>query len=670
VQLSAIRACGQTLVVGALLAVMSACGGGGGGGGGSPNPVLGTLTFTTNENVALNGTLTATDPGGSAVTFTASGNPTSGTLAGLPGSGAFTYTPNANFTGSDSFGVTAADAAGNKSTGTVKITVSVDTAPAAGNAVVQSNDGKNVNILQSASDPEKDPLTLTITSGPNVGSATVNADGTVTVSGAKGLVTFGYTVTDPTGLHAAGSAAVFVGVAPFRAAFVADSGTNGAYEVFLTDFVSQPTQISTATQGTLRLKGFAIADNGSTVAYRTQDTNSASTTSLSFVRTATPATQVAIPIPNGLTPILDGNGKDQFVVSPDGTWIALIAGAGGSNSLYLVNTTTTTATAVVPSVGSSAAIFASQPTFTSDSKSVYFLASGQANGTNKSLFVVSTASLATPVMVSDLSRPFTSDEISAYSVAPNQSRIVFQGNRGGSLGIFYVDPAHLTQITQVNADITAAAITSSTVGLLPGLGGSNTGTKVAYDVGIPSVAPESVGIYVADVPPASPPAPQFVASIERVLGFSPDDSKLLYTSESLGSPPSSSSQVFEIGAGAGNSGTQLGNGDQGWYDSGGNIVLVANSLASGGAILSSNTRPFGSPSSLTATGTAAFDLDVSGVSQGVVIYGQAANTGTAPPAVTLQLFDVATSNAHPVTLKSSGASPVGLTTYVSKVVSK
>jgi hypothetical protein len=662
VQLSVIRACARVSVVGSLLAVMSACGGGGGGGG-SPNPSLGTLTFTTNENVALNATLTATDPGGSAVTFATTSNPTSGTLSGLPGTGAFTYTPNANFTGSDSFGVSATDAAGHATAGTVKITVSVDQAPTASSATVQSNDGKNVNILQSANDPDKDPLTVTITSGPNVGTTTVNADGTVNVSGSKGLVTFGYTVTDPSGKSANANAAVFVGVTPFRAAFVADSSTNGSYEVFLTDFVSTPTQITTATQGTLKLKGFAAANNGSTVVYRTQDTNTASTTSLWFVRTATPATQIAVPIPSGLTPVLDGNSRDQFVVSPDGNWIALIAGAGGSSSLYLVNTTAATpvATAVVPTVGGSAATFASQPTFTSDSKSVYFLASSQTTGANKSLFVVATSSLSTPVMVSDLSRPFTSDEISAYSVAPNQSTIVFQGNRSGTIGIFYVDPAHLTQITPVNPSITAAAITSSTVGVAPGLGGSNTGTKVAYDVGIPVAAPESVGIYVASVPPASPAVSQFVASIEQVIGFNPDDSKLLYTD---------GSQVSEIAAAAGNSGQQIGNGNQGWYDSGGNIVLVAKTLSSGGATLSSNTRPFASPAALTATGTAAFDLDVSGVAEGVAIYGQAANTGTAPPSVTLQLVDVAASNTTPIKLKSSGATPLDLTTYTSKLVSK
>ncbi len=663
-RLSAIRACARVGVVGALLTVMSACG----GGGGSPNPTLGSLTFTTNENVALSATLTATDPGGSAVTFATTSSPASGTLTGLPGTGAFTYTPNANFTGSDSFGITATDTAGHASSGTVKVTVTVDQAPTANNAVIQSNDGKNVDILQSASDPDKDPLTVTITTAPNIGTATVNADKTVTVAGSKGLVTFGYTVTDPSGKAASGNAAVFVGVSPFRAAFVADSSTNGSYEVYLTDFVSPPTQISTATRGSLRLKGFAIADNGSTVVYRTQDINTASATSLSFVRTATPATQTAIPIPNGLTPVLDGNGKDQFVVSPDGSWIALIAGAGGSSALYMVNTATAAATAVVPSLGGSPAVFASQPTFTLDSKSVYFLASGQSNGNNKSLFVVATSSLSTPVMVSDLSGAFTSDEISAYSVAANQSTIIFQGNRSGRTGIFYVNPAHLTQIAQINADISGAAITSSTVGLPSGLGGSNTGTKVAYDVGIPGGATESVGIYVAAVPPASPPAPQLVAPIERILGFSPDDSRLLYTNEPLGI--TQNSQVFEIPAVAANSGTQLGNGDRGWYDSGGNIVLVAQTLSSGGYTLSSNTRPFGSPSALTAAGTAAFDLDVSGVAQGVVIYGQVANTGSAPASISLQLLDIAASNTHPFTLEPSAATPVDLTTYASKIVSK
>ena len=666
-QLSDIRTCLRGIIVGGLIVGISACGGG--GGGGSPNPVLGTLTFTTNENVALTAAVTATDPAGSAVTFTQTANPTSGTLTGFPGSGKFTYTPNANFTGNDSFGVTATDAAGNKSTGTVTIKVTVDQAPTASNFAVRTDDGKNINVLTNASDPDKDPLTVTITNGPFGGAATVNSDQTVNVSDVKGLITFEYTVTDPSGEKAKANAAVFVGVDPFRTAFVADASSSGtgSYEVFLTDFVSAPTQVSSATTGTLRLKGFAIADTGTTVVYRTQDTNNAATTSLSLVRTAAPATPVSISIGNGLTPALDGQGRDQFVVSPDGNWIALIAAAGNTSSLYVVNTTATTpvATPVVPSIAGTAATYATQPTFTSDSKSIYFLASSVASGANKTLYVVSVDSLAAPTVVSDISRPFTSDDISAYSVAPNQSTIVTQANRDGSVGLYSFDPANLgTKILINAAPAIGTAITSSTVGLPAGLGGSNTGKSVAYDVGVPVAAPESVGIYVAGVPPASTAAPMFVASGEQVIGFSPDDTKLLYTD---------GSQVFEAAAGAGGSGTQLGIGNQGWYDSGGNIVLLAKQLSSGGASLTSNTRPFGASNAVTATGTAAFDLDVSGIGSGVTIFGQAADNGNAPSTVNLQLNDVAASNdsnVAPVILKSLAASPLNLTTYVSKVVTK
>jgi hypothetical protein len=409
------------------------------------------------------------------------------------------------------------------------------------------------------------------------------------------------------------------------------------------------------------LKGFAIADTGTTVVYRTQDINSAATTSLSLVRTATPATQVGIPIASGLVPVLDSLGKDQFVVSPDGNWIALIAGAGTSISLYVVNAAATppVVTSVVPTIAGTAAAYATQPAFTSDSKSVYFLATSVGSGANKSLFVVSVSSLAAPTMVSVLSRPFTNDDITAYSVAPNQSAIAIQANRGGSVGLYAINPAKLQTENPINtAPNIGTAITASTIGLPPGLGGSNTGTKVAYDVGVPNAAPESVGIYVGDVPPASPPVPQFVAAIEQVVGFSPDDSKLLYTD---------GSRVFEIASSAGNSGTQLGVGNQGWYDSGGNIVLIANQLSSG-AELSGNSRPFGTPKPVTASGTVAYNLDVSGVGRGVAIFGQVANTGSAPSTANLQLVDVASPSGAAITLKPSAASPLSLTTYASKVV--
>ena len=195
-----------------------------------------------------------------------------------------------------------------------------------------SSGTSSVNVLANATDPDHDKLKVTV--NPNstlVGTATVNSDGSVSIAGLagfKGLTRFDYTVTDPSGATATGHAAVFVGADPFRAAFVADASGSGMYEVYLTDFAGNPSAVTTASHGTVRLKGFAVSDNGATVVYRTQDTSNSAAIGLTFVQTAKPATQVAIQLPSGAVPVTDASGKDQFIVSPDGNWIAVIAGPG------------------------------------------------------------------------------------------------------------------------------------------------------------------------------------------------------------------------------------------------------------------------------------------------------------------------------------------------------
>src|SRR5262249_28274156 len=134
-------------------------------------------------------------------------------------------------------------------------------------------------------------------------------------------------------------AAIFVGVDPFRTTFVADSDPHGSgqYEVYLTDFATTPVKETAATQGNARLQGYAVADSGATIVYRTLDSSTAASNSLSLVQTASPATQVAISLPGGALPVADGNGNDQFVVSPDGKWVAVVAGTSANNSLYVVS---------------------------------------------------------------------------------------------------------------------------------------------------------------------------------------------------------------------------------------------------------------------------------------------------------------------------------------------
>src|SRR6185437_2612555 len=118
----------------------------------------------------------------------------------------------------------------------INITVSVDQPPTAGSAIVRNDNPSSttnaINVLGSAGDPDKDHLSVTITTPANAGTATVNSDNTVRIAGLpgdfKGLVHFGYTVTDPSGKTANAGAAVFVGVDPFRITFVADSDPKGS----------------------------------------------------------------------------------------------------------------------------------------------------------------------------------------------------------------------------------------------------------------------------------------------------------------------------------------------------------------------------------------------------------------------------------------------------------
>ncbi|HVW69633.1 MAG TPA: Ig-like domain-containing protein [Steroidobacteraceae bacterium] len=679
----------RAAVVIVMTVAVAACGGGGGGGGGmggsgggggsgglSQNPVLGATTFTTNENVPLSGTLTATDPNSGTVTFTLGTAPKSGTVSGFTAAGAFVYTPNQSFTGNDSFGVTATDTSGHSTTGTISITVNFDSPPTANSTIVRDDNpgaaSGGINVLATANSPNGGKLTPTITTPATIGTAKVNGDGTIGISGLpggfKGLTRFGYTLTDPSGKTASAYAVVFVGAAPFRITFVADSDPNGSgqYEVYMTDFAAAPVKETAATQGSVRLQGYAVANNGATIVYRSLDPANASSNSLSVVQTTSPGTQVPISLPSGVLPVADGNGNDQFVVSPDGKWVAVVAGTAANNSLYLVSVSNPSAAMLVsPTISGAPAAFASHPTFTPDSSALYFLAGGT-GGQHKSIYLVSVSNTPSTVLVSMLSDPATSDDISAFTVASDQSTIVEQANRNGREGIWYVDAKALTSETEIDTPTTGVAVTSSTVGLPPGMGGSSNGKVVAYDVGVPGSAPTSTGLYVADV--SNTPDPQLVAPLQSVIGFSPDNSKVLYTD---------SAQVSEIAAATGNTGTLLGVGNQAWYDSSGNIVLIQDP-ASSGSTLTYNTRPFGSPLPVTPAGSVAYAVDVSGFPQGVVTLGETSSGGAAPATVDLQFINVLavdTQGVKPMYLASltstpSLQSPVQLTSYVSRVVTQ
>lgn len=85
-------------------------------------PVAVDEMLTTQADIAIDGTLTATDADGDALTFGLGENGTLGN-AEVNTDGSFTYTPNAQVTGSDSFTFTVSDGVNPEVTATVSVTI-------------------------------------------------------------------------------------------------------------------------------------------------------------------------------------------------------------------------------------------------------------------------------------------------------------------------------------------------------------------------------------------------------------------------------------------------------------------------------------------------------------------------------------------------------------------
>ncbi|HEX3476903.1 MAG TPA: Ig-like domain-containing protein [Kofleriaceae bacterium] len=173
------------------------------------------LTVAEDGRGTIDVTANDTDPDGDALTVVGFTQPSHG-AASFTGNVA-TYTPAANYTGSDEFEYTIDDGHGRTSTASVFITVTaVSDAPiAADDTLVTPEDTQgSVNLLANDHDPDGDSLTVTGFTQPLHGTVAVVA-GVASYTPApnyNGADAFSYTVADPSGLTA--SAAVNVTVLP------------------------------------------------------------------------------------------------------------------------------------------------------------------------------------------------------------------------------------------------------------------------------------------------------------------------------------------------------------------------------------------------------------------------------------------------------------------------
>jgi hypothetical protein len=138
--------------------------------------------------------LLGNDPAGPSLKVTAVSDPPHGSVDIHP-DGTVTYTPDAGFSGTDSFTYTACDVAGQCVTQTVVVTVR----PTATDDVTTTTPGQPVVIRVLGNDPSAASLVVRSVTDPLHGTTVINADGTIRYSPAPGFAgtdTFTYTACD------------------------------------------------------------------------------------------------------------------------------------------------------------------------------------------------------------------------------------------------------------------------------------------------------------------------------------------------------------------------------------------------------------------------------------------------------------------------------------------
>ena len=158
----------------------------------------------TNEDtpLRLSPLVNDTDVDGNPLTVSAA-SAVNGTVV-INADGTITYTPNANFNGTDIITYQISDGRGGFSTATISVTVApINDPPVAVNDVASLDEDTSVRIpvLANDSDGDGDPLRVTAATAPN-GNVVINADGTVTYTPRAdffGTDIITYSITDGNG---------------------------------------------------------------------------------------------------------------------------------------------------------------------------------------------------------------------------------------------------------------------------------------------------------------------------------------------------------------------------------------------------------------------------------------------------------------------------------------
>jgi len=180
-------------------------------------PVAVDDTATTDEDTDVTVDVLANDSDveGDTLSSSVTSAPTNGATT-VNADGSITYTPDADFSGSDSFTYELSDGNGGSATATVSITINpVNDVPVAVDDTATTDEDTDVivDVLANDTDADGDALTPSVSAAPANGAATVNADGTITYTpnaDFSGSDSFTYELSDGNGGSATATVSVTV----------------------------------------------------------------------------------------------------------------------------------------------------------------------------------------------------------------------------------------------------------------------------------------------------------------------------------------------------------------------------------------------------------------------------------------------------------------------------
>ena len=293
-------------------------------------------SYTVDEDQVLNvpaptGVLANdTDVEGDSLTAILATDVGSGTLA-LNADGSFTYTPNSDFSGTDTFTYLPNDGAvdGNVTTVTIRVNPVNDTPVATDdNASTQEDTSVAIDVLANDSDPDGDPLTITSVSVPANGAAAIQGTGISYTPDPNfnGPDAFTYTISDG---QASATATVTVDVAAVNDAPIAvdDSATTAedtsvTIEVLINDSdpENDPITLDSASNPS---NGTASINPNGTILY-TPDLNFHGTDSFAYTISDPQGASATATVNVIVTPVNDPPiARDDTATTTEGTAVVI-----------------------------------------------------------------------------------------------------------------------------------------------------------------------------------------------------------------------------------------------------------------------------------------------------------------------------------------------------------